>query len=175
MMLVRGEKCSHRVRNRTHRIDGLSESFCSINAAVLSSLIYELTSVFCGSSDNETAYFLVLIFPLITLVISCNNPVQTKTPTVSIHLAAGTDVDAKNQWRATPLIKAAREGHEAISELLINNGADLNAKNVGGKTPLDYAIENNHTNIVDLLRKHEGKTGKELEAKKRHIGWQRSR
>jgi len=128
--------------------------------------------------------FWVLIFPLITLVISCNNPVQTKTPTVSIHvaawggdleavkqyLAAGTDVDAKNQWRATPLLKAAREGHKAISELLINNGADLNAKNVDGKTPLDYAIENNHTNIADLLRQHGGKTGKELEAKKRHIG-----
>ena len=62
-----------------------------------------------------------------------------------------------------------------ISELLINNGTDLNAKNVDGKTPLDYAIENNHTNIADLLRQHGGKTGKELEAKKRHIGWQRSR
>ena len=80
--------------------------------------------------------FRVLIFPLIPLVISCNNPVQIETPTVSIHLAAwggdleavkqhlaaGTDVDAKNQWRATPLLKAPREGHKAISELLINNG-----------------------------------------------------
>ena len=94
---------------------------------------------------------------------------------VKQHLAAGTDVDAKNQWRATPLIKAAREGHKAISELLINNEADLNVKNVEGKTPLDYAIENNHTNIADLLRQHGGKTGKELEAKKRHIGWQRNR
>ena len=72
------------------------------------------------------------------------------------------------------MLKAAREGHKAISELLINNGADLNAKNVEGP-PLDYAIENNHTNIADLLRQYGGKTGKELEAKKRHIGWQRSR
>ena len=48
--------------------------------------------------------------------------IATATPTVSIHLAAGTDVDAKNQWRATPLLKAPREGHKAISELLINNG-----------------------------------------------------
>ncbi|HIM11138.1 TPA: ankyrin repeat domain-containing protein [Candidatus Poribacteria bacterium] len=144
---------------------------------------------FAGAQIVKQPIFWVLIFPLITLVISCNNPVQTKTPTVSIHLAAwggdleavkqhlaaGTDVDAKNQWRATPLLKAAREGHKAISELLINNGADLNAKNVDGKTPLDYAIENNHTNIADLLRQHGGKTGKELEAEKRHIGWQRSR
>ena len=94
---------------------------------------------------------------------------------MSIHLAAGTDVDVENQWRATPLLKVPREGHKAISELLINNEADLNVKNVEGKTPLDYAIENNHTNIADLLRKHEGKTGKGLEAKKRHIGWQRNR
>jgi hypothetical protein len=32
-------------------------------------------------------------------------------------------------------LKAAREGHKEISELLINNGADLNAKNIDGKTP----------------------------------------
>ena len=41
---------------------------------------------------------------------------------MSIHLAAGTDVGAENQWRATPLLKVPREGHKAISELLINNG-----------------------------------------------------
>ena len=83
---------------------------------------------------------------------------------VKQHLAAGTDVDAKNEWEATALLKAAREGDKEISELLINNGADLNAKNEVGKTPLDYAIENNHTDIADLLRKHGGKTGVELKA-----------
>ena len=83
---------------------------------------------------------------------------------VKQHLAAGTDVDAKNEWEATALLKAAREGHKEISELLINNGADLNAKNEVGKTPLDYAIENNHTDIADLLRKRGGKTGEELKA-----------
>ena len=83
---------------------------------------------------------------------------------VKQHLAAGADVDAKNEWEATALLKAAREGHKEISELLINNGADLNAKNEVGKTPLDYAIENNHTDIADLLRKRGGKTGAELKA-----------
>jgi hypothetical protein len=38
---------------------------------------------------------------------------------VKQHLTAGTDVDAKNEWRATALLKAAREGHKEISELLI--------------------------------------------------------
>ena len=63
------------------------------------------------------------------------------------------------------MLKAAREGHREISELLINNGADLKAKNIDGNPPLDYAIENNHTEISVLLGKHGGKTGKELEAK----------
>ena len=95
-----------------------------------------------------------------------------------ILIAKGADVSPKSpEYKAgiTPLHEAAFHGHKEIVELLINKGADVNAKNVDGKTPLDYAIENNHTNIADLLRKHEGKTGKELEAKKRHIGWQRSR
>ena len=38
---------------------------------------------------------------------------------VKQHLTAGTEVDAKNEWRATALLKAAREGHKEISELLI--------------------------------------------------------
>ena len=83
---------------------------------------------------------------------------------VKQHLAAGTDVDAKNEWEATALLKAAREGHKEIAELLINNGADLNAKNENGKTPLDWAIKNKRSEIADLLRKHGGRTGEELKA-----------
>jgi hypothetical protein len=37
---------------------------------------------------------------------------------------------------------------------------DVNAKNVDGSIPLDYA----KGEIVDLLRKHGGKTAKELKA-----------
>ncbi len=49
-----------------------------------------------------------------------------------------------------------------IVELLIANGADVNAKNNGGKTPLDWAAWKKET--ANLLRKHGGKTGKELKA-----------
>ena len=116
------------------------------------------------------------------------------------HLAAGTNVNAKdvNEW--TPLHQAAsdkeitkvliengadvnaknEEGltalHEAsfsfadddvaveIVELLIAKGADVNAQDDDGSTPLDAAIDGDITETADLLRKHGGKTKKELEA-----------
>ena len=42
-------------------------------------------------------------------------------------------------------------------------GADVNAKNDDGLTPLVTAIMHKQTEITDLLRKHSGKTKKELE------------
>jgi cytohesin len=58
---------------------------------------------------------------------------------------------------------AAYSGNEVV-ELLIANGADVNAKNQADATPLDKAIEKNRDETVSLLRKHGGKTKKELEA-----------
>ena len=83
---------------------------------------------------------------------------------VKQHLAAGTDVDAKDMIGTTPLHLAAWEGHKEVVELLIAKGADVNAQRDDGGTPLDWAIEWGKTKTADLLRKHGGKTGEELEA-----------
>ena len=72
------------------------------------------------------------------------------------HLAAGTDVNAKDMFGGTPLHKAAVYGHKEVFELLIANGANVNAKSSDGRTPLDRA-EDKET--ADLLRKHGGKHG----------------
>ena len=82
---------------------------------------------------------------------------------VKQHLAAGTDVNAKDSgW--TPLTVAANNGHKEIVELLIAKGADVNAKDDDGYTPLDGAVDEGQIEIADLLRKHGGKTGEELKA-----------
>ena len=73
-------------------------------------------------------------------------------------------MNAKNKYGTTPLHKAAFYGHKEIAELLIANGVDVNAKKNNGRTPLDRAIWINETEIADLIRKHGGKTAKELKA-----------
>ena len=64
-------------------------------------------------------------------------------------------------------ILRAQDGRKETAELLITKGADVNAKGNDGTTPLDRAIRNpfknkNKAEIADLLRKHGGKTEKEL-------------
>ena len=90
------------------------------------------------------------------------------------HLAVGADVNArKAHGGTTPLHRAASRGHKEVAELLIANGADVNQVaemkrvDVSGNTtvkttPLDFAKR--HPETADLLRKHGGKTAKELEA-----------
>ena len=132
------------------------------------------------------------------LVVGCGGP---SAPDISIHeaakegnieavkqhLAAGTDVNAEDEFGFTPLHITTRE----VAELLIAEGADVNAKGLGGSTPLqladlglaelliaegadvnmkddlgftplDYAER--HPETADLIRKHGGKTRRELKA-----------
>jgi cytohesin len=75
---------------------------------------------------------------------------------VKQHLAAGTDVDARDKEDKTPLKHAAYRGYKEIVELLIAKGADVNAKDEDGRTALDWA----HGETAALLRKHGGKRGR---------------
>ena len=83
---------------------------------------------------------------------------------VELLIANGADVNAKGTDETSPLHFAAMNGHTEIAELLIDKGADVNAKDEDGETPLDWAISQYQNKAFDLLRKHGGKTKKELEA-----------
>ena len=104
------------------------------------------------------------------LVVGCGEsqspePPTAKAPDISIHaaarygnieavkqhMAAGTDVDAKNVDGWTPMLFAAARGHKELAELLIANGADVNVKSKNGGTPLHRAASKGQKEIVELL------------------------
>ena len=107
----------------------------------------------------------LLITIAAVVLVGCGPP---KAPDISIldaaghgrieavkqHIAAGTDVNAKDILPWTPLHRAAEYGHKQIAELLIVNGADLEAKTpIDEMTPLIGALMGDHTELVELLIK----------------------
>nr|ADD96525.1 hypothetical protein [uncultured organism MedDCM-OCT-S11-C29] len=82
------------------------------------------------------------------------------TKTAKLLIDNGADVNARTKAGRTPLHNSDTLG---IAQLLISKGADVNAQILYGRfkglTPLDTA---DNADIADFLRKHGGKTGKEL-------------
>ena len=70
---------------------------------------------------------------------------------VKQHLAAGTDVDARDAEDKTPLHHAPYWGHKEIVALLIAEGADVNAKDNAGETSLHWAVVGGEKEIVAAL------------------------
>ena len=64
------------------------------------------------------------------------------------------DVDSKDGYGQTPLSWAAKEGHEAVVNLLLDTGkVNINLEDSEGRTPLSWAAGNGHKAVVKLLLK----------------------
>ena len=59
----------------------------------------------------------------------------------------------KDKTGATPLHKAAFEGHESCVKLCLEEGASVEAKDKNGRTPLHYAAYSGHDETCDILVK----------------------
>ena len=105
--------------------------------------------------------YLITIIAAVVLV-GCGPP---KAPDISIHeavidgnikavkqhIAAGTDVNMKDDVGLTPLHFATGEGHKEVAELLIGKGADVNMKRKGGWASLHDAAWTGQEQLVELL------------------------
>ena len=95
------------------------------------------------------------------VLVGCGNPEADRAlldaandgniKAVKQHLAAGADVNAKDDNGWIPLHFAVYYGHKEIVELLIAKGAEVNAKDKNGWTPLHLAAENGRKQVAELL------------------------
>lgn len=83
--------------------------------------------------------------------------VSQKTPStakITDLIARGAYLEVRNAHDSTPLLTAARQGHETIADMLIQAGAQINAQDAEGNTPLILAtITGSVKTVRDLTDK----------------------
>jgi len=69
-------------------------------------------------------------------------------------IAAGTNVNARDELGSTPLHYAANQYHTEVITFLLESGADVNAQQNGGTTALHHAVVANGPEIARILLVH---------------------
>ena len=70
----------------------------------------------------------------------------------SILTGGRADVNGRDESGDTPLIVAARAGHDDVVQALLVARADPNAKNDAGQTALSLAAAGGHDEVIRLLK-----------------------
>jgi ankyrin repeat protein len=70
---------------------------------------------------------------------------------LKLLLASKADVNARAEYRETPLHMAAGSGNTVALKLLADHGADVNAQRRDRKTPLHLAASKGHIEVVKIL------------------------
>jgi ankyrin repeat protein len=73
------------------------------------------------------------------------------TEAIHVFLSSGIDLEVKDERGWTPLMIAAANGQEKLTQLLIHSGARLLSRDINGFTPLHWAAFKGMSNIVELL------------------------
>jgi GA-binding protein transcription factor beta len=71
---------------------------------------------------------------------------------VSLLIMHGSDVDARDMLKMTPLHWAVERGHTDVVDCLLSNGADINIQSKFEKTPIDIAYDNGRLEMVPTLQ-----------------------
>jgi len=79
---------------------------------------------------------------------------EGKLEMVSLLIANGSEIDAKDKSDSTPLSEAVTQGHLEVAKLLLANKADVAMKGSCERTVLHAAVSENQKEIADLLLAH---------------------
>lgn len=91
---------------------------------------------------------------LFELIQTEENPIKA----VKGVIKDGADIDARDDYQATPLMRAAEAEEVQIVKYLLREGADVSLEDEDGLTALDYAMEDD---IAKLLEDAGGEYGED--------------
>jgi len=74
-----------------------------------------------------------------------------KGDTMKTLLAAGVDIEAKNNWARTPLHEAIISNHRNSFNILLEIGASVNATDARSMSPLHWAAKTGHIDMIEPL------------------------
>jgi ankyrin repeat protein len=77
---------------------------------------------------------------------------------IHYFIAAGANVDVKDNYHCTALFEAAETGFYDGVKLLLEADADINSQSDSGKTPLHIAVLHGHIDIIELLLNYKADT-----------------
>lgn len=112
-----------------------------------------------------------LFFTLLMATASCGNKESNSSSTppsmdlhtaafmgnveaIQQHIAAGSDLNMKDEYGSTPLTVAITFGKIEAAKMLIESGADINAQTSDGSTALHVAALFCRTEVVESLLTH---------------------
>jgi hypothetical protein len=82
---------------------------------------------------------------LFKLIQTEENPIKA----VKGVIKDGADIDARDDFGATPLMRAAESEEKEILKYLLREGADVSLEDEDGLTALDYAMEDEIAQILE--------------------------
>lgn len=132
--------CNVNAAEETKSLTALHMAAYNGHTEVVRLLIDNQATIDCRDSEGKTP-----------LLHACTGPFAE---TVSVLIAAGADVNAKESTEAfTPLMMAAGLGEKEVVEILLAHKADADLLDDDGDSALQHAKNSGHTEIVQLLSK----------------------
>jgi ankyrin repeat protein len=114
-----------------------------------------------GADVNENGGYLGNALSAALSRTSLNTAEDQRMAIALLLLDSGANIEAKNDWGATPLHEPAFNGDIAQTRLMLDRGADTEAKSNWGGTALHGAAVNGHKEVARLLLER----GADVEAK----------
>ena len=108
--------------------------------------VENVTACLGAGADLEARGAWLGLTPLALAVQYNTNPAVVQV--VQVLLAAGADVQARNESGSTPLHWTLHNNNPAVVQVLLAAGADVQARDNDGSTPLHWAAEQNDNPAV---------------------------